>query len=298
MKHIHFDPEPNGFYGAYWPCQGADCAVIAMLGDDPEDHMARSAVKWLLGQGVSVLTMSPAKKDYSHHNYPLEHVEAAIAWLTAHGNRKVGIAGASTTGTLALTAAAYFPALTLTIAMTASDFVWQGFAQGDRDGCKEWPIPGESLFSYQGKPLPTCPSIISSAWAGTVNSWSRTWPRFFRSRNRPCGSGWRTITCCKNFRILFSKMRTEKERCYGKTKSQDPSLPSLYHGAYRGCSNGSGPVPVPSVRHAGRGVCRPYRQMPQVQRSDRDRRIPLPRRFRCHRQANPRRGTDREITTM
>ena len=93
MKHIHFDPEPNGFYGAYWPCQGADCAVIAMLGDDPEDHMARSAVKWLLGQGVSVLTMSPAKKDYSHHNYPLEHVEAAIAWLTAHGNRKVGIAG-------------------------------------------------------------------------------------------------------------------------------------------------------------------------------------------------------------
>ncbi len=93
MKHIHFDPEPNGFYGAYWPCQGADCAVIAMLGDDPEDHMARSAVKWLLGQGVSVLTMSPAKKDYSHHNYPLERVEAAIAWLTAHGNRKVGIAG-------------------------------------------------------------------------------------------------------------------------------------------------------------------------------------------------------------
>ena len=157
MKHIHFDPEPDGFYGAYWPCQGADCAVIAMLGDDPEDHMARSAVKWLLGQGVSVLTMSPAKKDYSHHNYPLERVEAAIAWLTAHGNRKVGIAGASTTGTLALTAASYFPALTLTIAMTASDFVWQGFAQGDRDGCKEWPIPGESLFSYRGKPLPYMP---------------------------------------------------------------------------------------------------------------------------------------------
>lgn len=30
---------------------------------------------------------------------------------------------------------------------------WQGFAQGDRDGCKEWPVPGESLFSYRGKPL-------------------------------------------------------------------------------------------------------------------------------------------------
>ena len=26
--------------------------------------------------------------------------------------------------------------------------------QGKRDGCKEWPVEGESLFSYRGKPLP------------------------------------------------------------------------------------------------------------------------------------------------
>ena len=37
-----------------------------MLGDDPEDYMARSAVKWLLRLGVNVLTMSPGKKDYEH----------------------------------------------------------------------------------------------------------------------------------------------------------------------------------------------------------------------------------------
>ena len=61
MKHIHFDIESNGFYGAYWECKdGSDCAVIAMLGDDPEDYMARSAVKWLLRLGVNVLTMSQA----------------------------------------------------------------------------------------------------------------------------------------------------------------------------------------------------------------------------------------------
>ena len=42
MKHIHFDIETDGFYGAYWECKGiADCAIIAMLGDDPEDYMAR-----------------------------------------------------------------------------------------------------------------------------------------------------------------------------------------------------------------------------------------------------------------
>ena len=46
MKHIHFDIKGDGFYGAYWVCKdGSDCAVIAMLGDDPEDYMARSAVK-------------------------------------------------------------------------------------------------------------------------------------------------------------------------------------------------------------------------------------------------------------
>ena len=158
MKHIHFGIEADGFYGAYWEnCAGSDCAVIAMLGDDPEDHMARSAVKWLLRLGINVLTMSPNRKDYGHHNFPLERIEKAILWLKAHGNKKIGIAGASTTGTLALTAASMFCDITLTIAMTPSDFIWQGFMQGKRDGCKEWPVEGESLFSYQGKPLPYMP---------------------------------------------------------------------------------------------------------------------------------------------
>ena len=135
MKHLHFDVETAGFYGAYWAC--------------------------VCGRGVNVLTMSPAKKDYGHHNYPLERVETAISWLKANGNHKIGIAGASTTGTLALTAAAMFPDVTLTIAMTPSNFVWQGFMQGfmqgKKDGCKEWPVEGESLFSYRGKPLPYMP---------------------------------------------------------------------------------------------------------------------------------------------
>ena len=49
MKHMHFDVEKNGFYGAYWQCKTpAKAAIIAMLGDDPEDYMARSCVRWLL----------------------------------------------------------------------------------------------------------------------------------------------------------------------------------------------------------------------------------------------------------
>jgi len=158
MNKIHFDVETDGFYGAYWECpEKTDCGIIAMLGDDPEDHMARSAVKWLHKRGVNVLTMSPGKKNYSHHNYPLERVESAVAYLKSHGNKKVGIAGASTTATLALTAASYFNDISLTIAMTPSDFIWQGFEQGKRDGYTEWPIENESLFTYRGEPLPYMP---------------------------------------------------------------------------------------------------------------------------------------------
>ena len=46
-----------------------------------------------------------------------------------------------------------------TIALTPSDFVWQGFAQGNRDGCKEWPVENESIVSIGGKPVPFMPFV-------------------------------------------------------------------------------------------------------------------------------------------
>ena len=160
MKKRHFDMETDGFYGAYWKCKtGSGCAMIAMIGDDSEDYLARTSVKWLHKLGVNVMTMSPGKKDYGHHNYPLERIEKAINWLKVHGNQKIGIVGASTTGTLALTAASYFENITLTIGLTPSDFIWQGFMQGKKDGCKEWPIPNASTLSWQGKPLPYMPFV-------------------------------------------------------------------------------------------------------------------------------------------
>lgn len=158
MNKRHFYTEKDGFYGVYWQCKKeSDCAMIAVIGDDSEDYLARTSVKWLHKLGLNVMTMSPAKKDYGHHNYPLERIEKAINWLKASGNKKIGIVGASTTGTLALTAASYFEDITLTIGLTPSDFIWQGFMQGKKDGCKEWPIEGESLFSYRGEPLPYMP---------------------------------------------------------------------------------------------------------------------------------------------
>lgn len=63
------------------------------------------------------------KKDYGHHNYPLERIEKAIAYLKSRGMKKIGIVGASTTGMLALTAASYYSDITLTLALTPSDFI-------------------------------------------------------------------------------------------------------------------------------------------------------------------------------
>ena len=148
----------KGFYGCYWPVEGSRCAILAMLGDDCEDYMARSAVKWLQKKfQISVLTLSPAHKDYSHHNLPVERIGAALTYLKEQGIVKFGIAGASTTGMYALLAASYYTEITLTLAMTPADFVMEGFYQGKRDGQTEWPGDGESSASWEGKPLPYLP---------------------------------------------------------------------------------------------------------------------------------------------
>ena len=160
MKKLIFETEKDGFYGTYYENpKGSDCVVIGLFGDDPNDYMAKCGAKWLHKNGVNVLCMSPGKKNYSHVNYPLERIETAIKWLKNNGNRKVGIMGMSTAGMDSIVAASYFPDITLTFGLTPSDFVWQGFEQGKKDGCGEWPIPGASTLSWKGEPLAYMPFV-------------------------------------------------------------------------------------------------------------------------------------------
>ena len=94
MKKLFFETEKDGFYGTYYENQNrSDCAVIGLFGDDPNDYMAKCGAKWLHKNGVNALCMSPGKKNYSHVNYPLERIGAAIQWLKKNGNRKIGIMG-------------------------------------------------------------------------------------------------------------------------------------------------------------------------------------------------------------
>lgn len=160
MKKLFFETEKDGFYGTYYENpKGSDCAVIGLFGDDPNDYMAKCGAKWLHKNGVNVLCMSPGKKNYSHVNFPLERIETSIQWLKNNGNQKIGIMGMSTAGMDALVAASLFSDITLTFALTPSDFVWQGFEQGEKDGCKEWPVPGAATLSWKGEPLAYMPFV-------------------------------------------------------------------------------------------------------------------------------------------
>lgn len=162
MKKQFFSNEKDAFYGTYYENpKGANCAMIGLFGDDPNDFMAKCGAKWLHKNGVNVMCMSPDVKNYGHVNFPLERIETAIKWLKSHGNKKIGIMGMSTAGMDSLVAASYFPDITLTFGLTPSDFVWQGFEQGEKDGCKEWPIPDASTLSWQGKPLAYMPFVYA-----------------------------------------------------------------------------------------------------------------------------------------
>lgn len=162
MKKQFFSNEKDGFYGTYYENpKGANCAMIGLFGDDPNDFMAKCGAKWLHKNDVNVMCMSPDVKNYGHVNFPLERIETFIKWLKSHGNKKIGIMGMSTAGMDSLVAASYFPDITLTFGLTPSDFVWQGFEQGEKDGCKEWPIPDASTLSWQGKPLAYMPFVYA-----------------------------------------------------------------------------------------------------------------------------------------
>ena len=159
MNKQIFTPERDGFCGAWYPApkQQTDRAVILMLGDSSEDRMATVGAKWLHRQGCHALAMSADKKDYGHHNYPLERFGKAIEFLKSQGCGKIGIIGASTTGMLALVAASYYPEISLTIAVSPPDFIMEGFYQNGRDGMRERPGDNESSVSWQGQPLPYLP---------------------------------------------------------------------------------------------------------------------------------------------
>jgi len=153
-----FRIETDGFNGVWYPCdRPSNRGMIVMLGDSSEDLMARTGAKWLNRQGIHVMAMSPDKKDYGHHSYPLERFGMALEYMRAQGCEKFGVVGASTTGMMALLAASYYPEITLTVAISPPDFVMEGFYRDGKDGAEERPGDYESSVTWQGAQLPFLP---------------------------------------------------------------------------------------------------------------------------------------------
>ncbi len=138
-------------------CHDSDAAMILMLGSGGSTPLTKGVSEWLVGQGVSVLPLSPEEGVAGYHSFPLERVEAESCELKEHGIHKIGILGASITTIPALTAAAMFSDITLTMVVAPCDYVLQGFTQGRRDGCREWPLEGESMLTWKGEPLAYVP---------------------------------------------------------------------------------------------------------------------------------------------
>ena len=140
----------------YLQCAQTQAAMILLLGSGGNNVLTKGAAKWFTRQGVSALCLGP-EDGLGYHSFPLENMEAAIRFLKERGNRRIGILGASITTIPALIAAAHFPEISLTIAVTPCDFMLQGFSKKKRDECPEWPVEGESMLTWRGKALPYVP---------------------------------------------------------------------------------------------------------------------------------------------
>ena len=159
MKMIRYERDTDGFHGVYYPNEKKPShkGMIVMLGDDSEDHLVKCGARYFHDLSCNVMALSAGKKDYGYHSWPLEEITRAINVMKQAGNDAFGIAGISTTGMIALTAASLIPDLTLTIAMSASDFVMQGFIRDGKDGAQERPTEGESTLTWGNVGLPYLP---------------------------------------------------------------------------------------------------------------------------------------------
>ena len=157
---ICFNISADSFYGIFYPCkEPTDSGMILMLGDSCSDTMVRAAVRWFNDRGCHVMALSQDKLDPSLHSFPLERIGRVIEILHAKGARRIGFFGMSATAQIALTSAIRFPEISLTIALSPNDYILEGYLR--RDG-RELPADGESVLTWEGKPLPYLPYV----WRG------------------------------------------------------------------------------------------------------------------------------------
>ena len=117
MNRQYYSPEKDGFYGAFYECSSPTEKAMILMLGDAVDDR---------------MAMSGAK------------------WLHLQGCHVMAMSPE-------LLAASYYPQISLTIAISPSDFVMEGFYQDGKDGMRERPGDNESSVSWEGRPLPYLP---------------------------------------------------------------------------------------------------------------------------------------------
>ena len=169
MKKIRFTEKSNGFCGCFSGTTGKQKAAIILMNDDgPDDFLSRIGIKWLNGMGLAAMAIGPEKGMKGLHSWPLENVENAVRHLKGAGYKRIGICGVSAGSSMALSAAARIPDITLTIATTPMDWVYWGYYHDGMDGASERPAEGESSLTWRGKSLP----CMSPPW-GHPDYWDQ-----------------------------------------------------------------------------------------------------------------------------
>ena len=158
MEKEYISKEKVGFYGAFYPSgKKQHVAMIYMMGLTCDNFLVSIGVKWLHQFNIDVLSLSPSENEQGLHDYPIENFQKAVDWLKERGYQKIGIVGGSATATMALIGASYCPDISMTVAITPSDFMMEGYYRDLKDGAKERPGHQQSIVNHQGHSLPYLP---------------------------------------------------------------------------------------------------------------------------------------------
>ena len=153
----------GNFSFEYYPCsKKTDKVMILILASSSDTNfIAKPAAKYFQDLDVNMVSFMPVldgQKYTGWKDFPLEKLEETIDWCLSHGNRKVGLAGASATSIVSLTAASLMEKVSLVIVMAVMDYVMQGSHIGKREnGMKEWPAENMSMLTYHGEQIPYSP---------------------------------------------------------------------------------------------------------------------------------------------
>ena len=158
----------KGFRWKYWPCKTkSDKTIIVVLGGATDAGLlSKAAIKCMHDFGGNAVTFVPVNEQDVYdgwHDFPLEHIETIADYHLAHGNRVVGIAGASTTSLVSLAAASHIPQLSLVLSFATEDYNTEGFYMDNqvKNGIGMRPANGHSMLTWRGQPLPFSPTGLT-----------------------------------------------------------------------------------------------------------------------------------------